>query len=60
MTNITARLKSLGMAVYDSFMVQFILNSLSSEYGAFKITYNIMKDKLDVNELVENAHSGGE
>ena len=48
------------MAVYDSFMVQFILSSLSSKYGAFKITYNIMKDKLDVNELVENAYSEGE
>nr|KYP72721.1 hypothetical protein KK1_005321 [Cajanus cajan] len=31
MTNIAARLKSLGMVVDDSFMVQFILNSLPSE-----------------------------
>jgi len=35
MTNITARLKSLVMAVDESFLVQFILNSLPSEYGPF-------------------------
>src|ERR1044072_6967156 len=51
MTNIAARLKSLGMTVDDSFMVQFILNSLPSKYGAFSIKYNTMKDKLDMNEL---------
>ena len=33
-------------------MVQFILNSLPSEYGAFQINYNTMKDKWDVNELI--------
>ncbi|XP_020228624.1 uncharacterized protein LOC109809660 [Cajanus cajan] len=52
MTNIAARLKSLGMVVDDSFMVQFILNSLPSEYGAFQINYNTMKEKWDVNELI--------
>jgi len=35
MTNIVARLKSLGMTVDDNFLVQFILNSLPSEYGPF-------------------------
>ena len=45
MTNIVARLKTLGMAVDDSFLVQFILNSLLSEYGGFQINYNIIKDK---------------
>ena len=51
MTNIASRLKTLGMAVDDSFLVQFILNSLPSEYGAFQINYNTIKDKWDVNEL---------
>ena len=32
MTNIIARLKTLGMTVDDSFLVQFILNSLPSKY----------------------------
>ncbi|XP_047266012.1 uncharacterized protein LOC107867886 [Capsicum annuum] len=35
MTNIAARLKSLGMEVEQNFLVQFIINSLSSEYGPF-------------------------
>ena len=51
MTNIAVRLKTLDMIVDDSFMVQFILNSLPSEYEAFQINYNTMKDKWDVNEL---------
>ena len=35
MTNIAARLKILGMAANKNFLVQFILNSLPSEYGPF-------------------------
>ena len=39
-TNIVARLKTLDMIVGDSFMVQFILNSLPSKYRTFQINYN--------------------
>ena len=53
-TNIAVRLKTLGMVVEDSFLVQFILNSLLSKYGAFQINYNTIKDKCDVNEFIEN------
>ncbi|XP_070015621.1 uncharacterized protein [Nicotiana sylvestris] len=35
MTNIAARLQTLGMKVDDSSLVQFILNSLPLEYGPF-------------------------
>ena len=35
MTNIAARLTTLGMTVDDSFLVQFIMNSLPSGYGSF-------------------------
>ncbi|XP_027368150.1 uncharacterized protein LOC113874128 [Abrus precatorius] len=42
MTNIAARLKSLGMTVDESFLAQFILNSLSTEYGPFQVNYNVM------------------
>jgi len=45
MTSITTRLKSLGMTLDDSFLMQFILNSLSSEYGPFQMNYNTTKDK---------------
>ena len=51
MTNIAVRLKTLGMAVNENFIVQFILNSLPFEYGLFQMSYNTMKDKWNVHEL---------
>ncbi|XP_047257516.1 uncharacterized protein LOC124889599 [Capsicum annuum] len=45
MTNIAARLKFLRMEVEQNFLVQFIINSLPSEYGPFQMNYNTMKDK---------------
>ena len=51
MTNIATRLKSLGMEVDENFLVQFILNSLPSEYGPFQMNYNTIKDKWNVHEL---------
>ncbi|KAL5757171.1 hypothetical protein ACOSQ2_021917 [Xanthoceras sorbifolium] len=51
MTNITTKLKSLGMNVDNNFLVQFIINSLPSEYSLFQMKYNTMKDKWNVNEL---------
>ncbi|XP_049368990.1 uncharacterized protein LOC125833884 [Solanum verrucosum] len=50
-TNIAARLRTLGMKVDDTFLVQFILNSLPLEYGPFQIYYNTIKDKWDISEL---------
>ena len=35
MTNIVARLKTLVMVANENFLVQFILNSLLSEFGLF-------------------------
>ena len=51
MNNLAARLKSLGMNVDESFLVQFILNSLPTQYGPFQIHYNTIKEKWNVNEL---------
>jgi len=51
MTNITARLKTLGMAMDDSFLIQFILNSLPPKDGLIQINYNSLKDKWNVSEL---------
>ena len=39
------------MQVDESFLVQFILNSLPFQFGPFKIHYNIHKDKWNLNEL---------
>ena len=44
-TNITTRLKTLGITVNENFLVQFILNSLLSEYSLFQMSYDTMKDK---------------
>ncbi|KAL5571806.1 hypothetical protein UlMin_021403 [Ulmus minor] len=41
--NIATRLKLLGMNVDENFLVQFIINSLPSEYGKFQMNYNTMK-----------------
>jgi len=51
MTNIAARLKYLGMTVDEGFLMQFILNSLPSEYGLIQMNYNTMKDKWNLHEL---------
>jgi len=51
MINIAARLKSFGMIVDQNFLVQFILNSLPSEYGPLQMNYNTMKDKWNVHDL---------
>ncbi|KAL5698317.1 hypothetical protein ACHQM5_029371 [Ranunculus cassubicifolius] len=51
MSNLAAKLKTLGMNVDESFLVQFILNSLPSQYGPFQIHYNTIKDKWDITEL---------
>ncbi|RYA67426.1 hypothetical protein DD595_26280, partial [Enterobacter cloacae complex sp. 4DZ3-17B2] len=50
-TNIAARLTTLGMTVNENVLVQFILNSLLSEYGPFQMSYITMKDKWNVHEL---------
>ncbi|GMP50558.1 hypothetical protein CsSME_00017128 [Camellia sinensis var. sinensis] len=51
MVDIAAKLKTLGMQVDETFLVQFILNSLPSQFGAFKIHYNTNKVKWSLNEL---------
>ena len=40
MRDIAARLKSFKIEISESFLVNFILNSLLVEYGAFQISYN--------------------
>ena len=42
--NFSTRLMTLEMEVDESFLVLFILNSLSSEYGPFQMNYNTMKE----------------
>ncbi|XP_058185876.1 uncharacterized protein LOC131303101 [Rhododendron vialii] len=51
MSDKAAKLATLGMKVNESFLVQFILNSLPAQFGPFKIHYNTNKDKWSLNEL---------
>ncbi|XP_028098501.1 uncharacterized protein LOC114298171, partial [Camellia sinensis] len=51
MADKAAKLKTLGMQVDEIFLVQFILNSLPSQFGVFKIHYNTSEDKWSLNEL---------
>jgi hypothetical protein len=41
----------MGMEVHESFLVQFIINSLPQEYGQFQVNYNTIKDKWNFQEL---------
>ncbi|XP_050937814.1 uncharacterized protein LOC127148366 [Cucumis melo] len=51
MTNLIARLKTMGIEVNENFSVTFILNFLPSEYGPFHMNYNTLKDKWNAHEL---------
>ena len=44
MTEKAAKLKALGMGMDESFLVQFVLNSLPSQFAPFKIHYNTNSD----------------
>ena len=64
MTSKAAKLTSLGFPVDDSFLVQFILNSLPQDvWGPFRLTYNIQSEKWYVNQLtsklIEEANRMG-
>jgi hypothetical protein len=51
MTNLTTKLKALGMNVDEFLLMQFIFNSLPPQYELIQIQYNTHKDKWNVNEL---------
>ena len=51
MINIVAKLKSMGMEVNENFLMQFIINSLPSQYAPFQMGYNTIKEKWNVHEL---------
>jgi hypothetical protein len=52
MRDVAAQLKSLEVEISESFLVHLILNSLPSQYGPFKISYNTHKDNWSINELL--------
>ena len=52
MRDIITQLKKLGIDISESFLVHFILYTLSHQYRPFKISYNTHKDKWSINELM--------
>ena len=59
MTEKAAKLKALGMGMDESFLVQFVLNSLSSQFAPFKIHYNTNSDQWNLNELTSKCIQQG-
>ncbi|CAA7053517.1 unnamed protein product [Microthlaspi erraticum] len=51
MSNLAAKLSTLGMEVNEHFLVQFIMNSLPFEFSQFQVNYNTIKDKWNFKEL---------
>jgi hypothetical protein len=52
MRDTVAQLKKLEVEISESFLVHYILNTLSHQYGPFKISYNTHKDKWSIIELM--------
>ena len=55
MTEKAAKLKALGMGMDESFLVQFVLNSLPSQFAPFKIHYNTNRDQWNLNEFISKS-----
>ncbi|KAI3796686.1 hypothetical protein L1987_39365 [Smallanthus sonchifolius] len=52
MNDMSRKLKGLYMEISDGFLVHFIMTSLPKSFEAFKINYNIQKDKWTMSELI--------
>ncbi|XP_042423536.1 uncharacterized protein LOC122011190 [Zingiber officinale] len=53
MNNMTAaQLKAMDMEIFEGFLVHFIMTSLPSQFGPFKINYNTQKEKWKMSELI--------
>ncbi|XP_009594032.1 uncharacterized protein [Nicotiana tomentosiformis] len=52
MANMAEQLKAMDITISESFLVQFVLNSLPSQFGPFKISYKTNMNKWTVDELI--------
>ena len=52
MSDMASQLKGMNMAIFEGFLVHFIMTSLPSQFGPFKINYNTHKDKWKMSELI--------
>jgi molybdopterin converting factor small subunit len=52
MSNVTARLKLLDLAIKDDFLIYLIFNSLLKEFETFEVNYNSMNDKWTMEKFI--------
>ena len=52
MSDVASQLKRMDMAISEGFLVHFIMTSLPSKFGPFKINYNTQKDEWKMSELI--------
>jgi hypothetical protein len=52
MSNVTARLKPLDLAIKDGFLIYLIFNSLPKEFETFEVNYNSMNDKWTLEKFI--------
>ncbi|XP_071705289.1 uncharacterized protein [Rutidosis leptorrhynchoides] len=52
MNDMASKLKGMNMEISEGFIVHFIMTSLPSQYGPFKINYNTQKEKWKMGELI--------
>jgi hypothetical protein len=52
MSNITARLKPLDLAIKDDFLIYLIFNSLLKEFKTFEVNYNSINDKWTLEKFI--------
>jgi len=52
MNNMASKLKGMDMEISEGFLVHFIMTSLPTQFGPFKINYNTQKEKWKMSELI--------
>ncbi|XP_071713950.1 uncharacterized protein [Rutidosis leptorrhynchoides] len=52
MNDMASKLKGMDMEISEGFLVHFIMTSLPSQFGPFKINYNTQKEKWKMSELI--------
>ena len=52
MNDVASKLKGMDVEISEGFLVHFIMTSLPTQFGPFKINYNTQKEKWKMSELI--------
>lgn len=55
MSNLASKLNILKLELPEDLIVHFVLISLPTHFGQFKVSYNTHKDKWSLNELISHC-----